>query len=85
MPKPGSYRQACLVEALTSGTRMSLRRACIWGGYSRGRQESWSGLLQDRGIVELFRIAIAEGKALPPAGADRIIEAVAKLDAEELE
>jgi hypothetical protein len=85
MRETPTYRQFCLTQYLTNGTRTSLRRACIASGYSRGRTESWAGLLADKGIVQLFADALAEGRPMPWGREDQVREAVGKLLAEGLE
>jgi hypothetical protein len=75
-----TYKQTCLAEYLTSATRTSLRRACIASGYSRGRQESWPGLLADKGVVLAFKEAVEAGRPLPYGHEDQIMAAVAELE-----
>jgi hypothetical protein len=79
-PRSETYRQKCVVEMLTSGTRTSLRRATLWAGYSRGRQESWAGLLADKGVLLAFREAMEAGRPLPVGHEDQIIAAIAELE-----
>jgi hypothetical protein len=69
-------RQKKLVALLTSGVRMSLRRAWASAGYDRSHNPAWDQVLRSPAIVSLFAAAVDQGKPLPPKQANRIMVAI---------
>jgi hypothetical protein len=80
MPDP-TERQRRIVELLTSGSRMSLRRALRHAGYGYSHHSAWPQLLASPAIVSLFAEAIEAGRPLPLKHSDRILAAIANADA----
>ena len=75
-----TFHQRRIVHLLTSGSRMSLRRAWAAAGYNPSHNSSWSQLLASPVICQLFGEAIAAGRPVPWKQEKRIFKAVVEQD-----
>ncbi len=78
-----SFRMKRIVHLLTKNERTTLNRAWKIAGYGRHRC-GWPQFLRSPVVVSLFREALENGRTLPYGREKEILEAIAKLDAEEL-